>query len=186
MTLPCRSTVCQDVYILVLFVITINFALQVQWHVLTTWLQLLVCQCQGWITLILFVAEHLLERVPFEDSEPVSVQGKLHKHAKFWLNDLEASSFVKYIVLYGYYIPFVVLPWPIFKCNHCSALEHEEFVTSAIDELVDTGCKYPVMSALWCVSPLSVVENPKGKLRFVLDLRYVNQFLPEKSSSMWV
>ena len=29
-------------------------------------------------------------------------------------------------------------------------------------------------------SPLSVVENAKGKPRLVLDLRYVNQFLPER------
>lgn len=29
-------------------------------------------------------------------------------------------------------------------------------------------------------SPLSVVQNAKGKLRLVLDLRYVNKFLPEQ------
>ena len=81
------------------------------------------------------VAERLLEPVPIEDSGPVSVQGRLHKHADFWLNELDASSFVKDIVLYGYRIPFVVLPWPVFKNNHRSALKHEGFVISAIEEL---------------------------------------------------
>ena len=34
------------------------------------------------------VAVRLLEHVPVEESEPVSVQGRLRKHASFWLNEL--------------------------------------------------------------------------------------------------
>ena len=82
------------------------------------------------------VAERLLEPIPGGDSEPISVQGRLHEHADFWLNELEASTFVKEITTEGCRIPFLKLPWPVFKCNHSSALEHEEFVTSAITELV--------------------------------------------------
>ena len=125
------------------------------------------------------VAERLLEYVPLIGSEKVSVQGRLHRNASFWLNELEASSFVRNTIFHGYRIPFVALPWPVFKFNHRSALEQSKFVSEAIRELVDTGC---VISSLECpavCSPLSVVENAKGKLRLVLDLRYVNQFLPE-------
>ena len=67
------------------------------------------------------VAEHLLEPVPVQDSMPLSVQGRLCKHANFWLNELDASSFVREIVTQGYRIPFLRLPWPVFKSNHCSA-----------------------------------------------------------------
>ena len=65
------------------------------------------------------VTDRLLEPVPAGDSEPMSVQGRLHEHANFWLNELEASTFVKEIVTQGYRIPFLKLPWPVFKCNHC-------------------------------------------------------------------
>ena len=48
------------------------------------------------------VAKHLLEHihVPIEDDKPVSVQGRLHKHSNFWVNDLEASSSVRSIILH--------------------------------------------------------------------------------------
>ena len=37
----------------------------------------------------------VLEPMPVSDSEPISVQGRLHEHADFWLNELEASTVVK-------------------------------------------------------------------------------------------
>ena len=123
------------------------------------------------------VAVRLLEPVPVGDPEPVSVQGRLHEHSSFWLEELEASSFVKDIVTCGYRIPFVKLPWPVFKANHRSALEHQAFVSTAIRELVETNCVTLCEECPTVCSPLSVVENSKGKLRLVIDLRYVNQFL---------
>ena len=45
------------------------------------------------------VAERLLEPVPIQESMPVSVQGRLYEHANFWLNELNAPSFVREIVL---------------------------------------------------------------------------------------
>ena len=55
-------------------------------------------------------------------------------------------------------------------------MENAIFVSRAIDELVSGRCvvecgSYPVVC-----SPLS---NAAGKQRLVLDLRYVNQFLPD-------
>ena len=49
------------------------------------------------------VAEHLPEPVPVQDSIPLSVQGRLCKRANFWLNELDASSFVREIVTQGCY-----------------------------------------------------------------------------------
>ena len=81
----------------------------------------------------------ILEPIPQDDGGTVSVQGRLRKHAKCWLNDLDVSSFERDIVLYGYHLPFAVLPWPVFKFNHRSALQYEEFVVSAIADL-QAGC----------------------------------------------
>ena len=110
----------------------------------------------------------------------MSVQGRLRKHASFWLHDLDTSKFVKGIILHGYCLPFVISPWPVFKFNHRSALQHEQFVSSSVGELLDAGCIVQSSECPLVCSPLSLVENAKGKLRLVLDLRYVNQFLLEQ------
>ena len=60
---------------------------------------------------------------------------RLHQHADFWLNELDASSVVMDFVTKGYKLPFL----NCFKLNHRSALEHRDFVSS-IHELVDTNC----------------------------------------------
>ena len=88
---------------------------------------------------------------------------------KIWLDNLDASSFIRDIVLYGYRLPFAVLPWPIY----------EQFAISFIAELLQAGCtaqsnEYP----LEC-TPLYVVENASSKLRLALEIKYVNHFLPQ-------
>jgi hypothetical protein len=89
------------------------------------------------------VAERLLEPVPVGDVEPMSVQGRLHGHTQ-----LEVSVSVKEIITQGYRIPFLKVSWPLFKRIHRSALEHDEFVATAIEVLVQTGCVVPQNSAL--------------------------------------
>ena len=120
------------------------------------------------------VAACLLEPVPITESEPVSVHRKLHEHSSFWMEKLEESSFFRDIISHGYRIPFVELPWPVFKVNHCSALEHQEFVLRAIQELLDTNCVALCEECPTLCSPLSVVENSRGKLRLVLDSSSIN------------
>ena len=110
----------------------------------------------------------------------VSVQGRLKKHKDFWLNELEPSSFVAGIITEGYRLPFLRLPDPLFQLNHRSALVNASFVSGAIDELVLGRCVVECTSCPTVCSPLSVVTNASGKQRLVLDLRYVNQFLPER------
>ena len=53
-------------------------------------------------------------------------------------------------------------------------------MSAAISELLMAGCIVQSNECPWVCSPLSVVENVNGRLRLVLDLRYVNQFLPEQ------
>ena len=107
----------------------------------------------------------------------ISVQGRLKSHAKFWLDELDPSSFVKEIVSQGYRIPFIRLPDPVCYRNHRSAIEHADFVQEAIWELVDLACMIQCPKCPVVCSPLSVVVNAHGKKRLVLDLRYVNQFI---------
>ena len=80
------------------------------------------------------------EAVSLSESTPVNVQGRLRKHSSFWTGDLEASDFVREIVLYRYRIPFLANPAPVFRYNHQSALQNEQFVSEAIDELVTGLC----------------------------------------------
>ena len=124
------------------------------------------CRCKGYkssdsnqqlptvLEAIELVAVCLLEPIPITESEPVSVQGKLHEHSSFWL---EASSFVRDLLSHGYRIPFIKRASGIcFQSNP------------------------RIIGYQLCRAPISVVENSRGKLRLVLDLRYINQFLPEQ------
>ena len=115
---------------------------------------------------------------PFADPQ-ISVQGRLKKNSEFWLNELEPSSFVAGIVTDGYRLPFIRMPDPLHHLNHKSALENAVFVSTAIDDLVAAQCVVECVVCPIVGSPLSVVFNAKGNPRLVLDLRYVNQFLPE-------
>ena len=113
-------------------------------------------------------------------SEPqsgTSVQGRLRKSSKFWIDELEASQFVIDIITHGYHLPFLAFPPAVCARNHKSAFEHADFVTEAIQELVESGCAARVSSYPTVCSPLQVVVNAKGKRRLVIDLRYVNQYL---------
>ena len=110
----------------------------------------------------------------------VSVQGQLKQHENFWLNELEPSSFIAGIITEDYCLPFLRLPDPLFQLNHRSALENASFVGDAIDELVLGCCVIECTSCPIFCSPLSVVTTTSGKQRLVLDLRYINQFLPDQ------
>jgi hypothetical protein len=77
-----------------------------------------------------------------------------------------------------------MLPWvadppfePYFSRNHPSAFEHADFVTDAIGNLRTTGTIMPVSERPFFVSPLGVVSKAQDKLRLILDLRFLNQFL---------
>ena len=69
------------------------------------------------------------------------------------------------------------LPDPFSQSNHISSLVHKSFVTEAVTELLANQCINRVTEKPYICSPLSVVENAEGKLRLVLNLRYLNRFL---------
>jgi len=69
------------------------------------------------------------------------------------------------------------MPTPFEQGNHKSTLEHIEFVSDSIRELVNNRCAREVQVKPLVCSPLLVVTNNEGKCRLVLNLRHLNQFL---------
>ena len=79
-----------------------------------------------------------------------------------------------------YIIPFVTSPTPNFMKNNRSALQHSDFVEKTIKELLDNNCITGVKRP-FVVNPLTVSVNSSGKVRVVLDLRYVNKFVDKQN-----
>ena len=105
--------------------------------------------------------------------------GSLKKNIAFW-QKINAPSFVLSVIDQGYRLPFVTEPPPFSAKNNKSSLDHPEFVENAIDELLQRNCIKEVDSQPYCNNPLTVADSTE-KLRLVLDLRHVNQYIfPDK------
>ena len=103
------------------------------------------------------------------------VEGRFFRARAFWLSKLSCPLFVKNIVTYGYALPLKRFPASAFLNNNQSALAHSSFVEEAIAKLLTNRCIKECDVAPRVVNPLSVAEGKK--LRFVLDLRHVNQYV---------
>ncbi len=110
----------------------------------------------------------------------VSVKGRLQNHRHFW-HDIGANQWVMDCILEGYKLPFRVFPLPARFPNNRSAAHYSDFVSNAILELLADGRIKQVDTAPLVISPLSVADNVPGKLRLVLDLKYVNTHLVKQS-----
>jgi len=66
-------------------------------------------------------------------------------------------------------------PPAFFARNNMSARNHPDFVRAAIQELLEGGCIEEVAFMPHCCNPLTVADGKK--MRLVLDLRHVNQFV---------
>ena len=107
----------------------------------------------------------------------VIVKGRLRSNLTFWEN-IGASSWVLDIIRNGYCLPFLGQPEKKFSNNHSSATNNADFVTKELQKLVSTGAIVEVPKPdLTVCNPLGVVQNSSGKLRLILDLRYVNKHL---------
>ena len=105
----------------------------------------------------------------------VGVEGRLFSCKSFWLSKLCCPLFVKSIITYGYALPLKSFPDSAFFKNNNSALQHAEFVEAAIEKLLVNRCISESSSPPHVVNPLTVAAGKK--MRLVLDLRYVNQFV---------
>ncbi|TKR63096.1 hypothetical protein L596_026971 [Steinernema carpocapsae] len=111
-----------------------------------------------------------------------SVVGTLSKCVDFWV-ELGSPEWILSVVRLGYALPIrsgVVVP-QFHKGNALSSQQHADFVGAEIQSLVATGAVSPTAVQPHVVSPLSVVENlNSGKLRLIVDLSWLNQFLEKR------
>ena len=103
------------------------------------------------------------------------VKGRLNKHFEFWKYNLKASHFVLNIVKDGHDLPFSHYPPPLYAKNNTSSLCNKHFVDNAVAKLLEEGMIEEIDSRPYICIPLTVAEGKK--LRLVLDLRHVNQYL---------
>ena len=96
---------------------------------------------------------------------------------RVWREVLGAPEYVLDWIGSGYKLPLRHLPDTFSMGNHNSALTHRKFVSDSITELLANRCIVKVAQKPYICSPLSVVANAEGKLRLVLNLKYLNQFL---------
>ena len=111
-----------------------------------------------------------------EPSVGIQVQGSLKRHIEFWEQVLKAPDYIIESIRDGYVLPLFSAPSPFIGCNHKSALEHNEFVTNAVLDLLASNCILKVEDRPFICSPLSVVDVPNKK-RLVINLRHLNSFL---------
>ena len=88
-----------------------------------------------------------------------------------------APAYVLDWVKSGYKLSLLHLPEVYSMGNHNSAITHHRFVSNSITELLANRCIVNITQQPHICSPLLVVTNTEGKLRLVLNLRYLNQFL---------
>ena len=105
-----------------------------------------------------------------------NVKGRLKKNVMFW-EQLETNNYIFDIINDGYRFPFLQSPRGYISQNNKSALENEEFVSKAIDELLQSGSVIQVSFKPTIVNPLSVAFSSAGKPRLILDLCFVNNHL---------
>lgn len=73
---------------------------------------------------------------PKESSQNHSVRGRLKQHIKFW-ERIEAPDFILSTIADGYKIPLKAVPPYTVKKNNKSAYLYSQFVTEAIEELLE-------------------------------------------------
>ena len=108
------------------------------------------------------------------NNKTTNVKGSLRRRIVKW-KKLGATEFVLNTIRTGYKLPFLHHPKKAKFRNKQSALRNEEFVSTAIAELLESG-RISKMKNPAVVNPLTVSEKGMKK-RLILDLRHVNLYL---------
>ena len=121
---------------------------------------------------------------PLHTSEPPAessptVKGRLRAHLSYWEDVLKAPPKVLRTIREGYQIKFSSPPPQASFRNNRSALAHQEFVSTEIQGLLKRGCVRKLARPPFVTNPLTVSTNGT-KLRLILDLRYVNDYIPKE------
>ena len=78
----------------------------------------------------------------------------------------------------GYKLPLVSFPVRCFFSHRKSAVDNRAFVCEVIEQLLLVGSAVEIRrDQVYVCSPLGVVPKKNGKLRLILDLRFLNKHL---------
>jgi hypothetical protein len=105
--------------------------------------------------------------------------GGLGRHVEWWRKNC-ASSWVLKWVEEGFPLWWQdksITPPPFSQPNHKGAMEHKPFLNECIRDLLKAKAAKKVAERPRVVNPLNVTPKKNGKLRLILDLRHVNQYL---------
>ena len=114
------------------------------------------------------------EQGPMQDK---NVQGRFKQNYNFWKDVLKASQPVLELLDEGHKLPLLSIPPPHVQPNQSSFTKERDFVSTAINQLLELRCIHKVGVKPHICSPLSVVTNTEGKKRLVVNLRFLNQYL---------
>ena len=93
-----------------------------------------------------------------------------------------APAWVLETIRSGYVIPFESIPPGVWLSNNRLALEHDDFVSSAVCDLLELISE--ILTPPTVINPLSVSVNLEGKPRLILNLRHVNSYIPKAKFRM--
>ena len=98
-----------------------------------------------------------VEKADFLEREcrPDSVRGRLKTHILAW-KELEPTEAVLSVIRDGYKLPLHTIPESCVLRNNKSALDNNDFVTDALNDLLATQCISVVESQPRVVNPLTV------------------------------
>ena len=77
----------------------------------------------------------------------------------------------------GYKLPLLSIPPPHVQPNQSLSTKKRDFVSTAINQLLELRCIRKVSVKPHICSPLLVVTNTEGKKRLVVNLNFLNQYL---------
>ena len=90
-------------------------------------------------------------------------------------------------VKFGVKVPFKDPPPPCFYDNHVKGATQWNFVDNEIQKLLREGFVCKVKQQPQCVLPIQTVPRKSGKLRLVIDCRYVNRHIEApKFKQEWI
>ena len=104
--------------------------------------------------------------------------GNLCRQVSFW-EKLEPPRWILSVIKSGYRIPFNATPSRAMHPNNRSALQHSQFVSQEVQDLLTRGSITEESEKPYIVSPLTVAQNSEKK-RLVLDLSALNQLIPDQ------
>lgn len=132
----------------------------------------------GWSG-ILNISKSIKENLISYDRKCNLITGRVKKslfhNLHFW-KEIDVCDSVFSMIKNGYSLDFEIHPPSKHFENNKSAMLNDNFVSDAVQDLVESGRVIQVHEKPYMVNPLSVAENHEKK-RLILDLSFFNNFI---------